>query len=103
MATIVSFERFSAEAGENSMAVFRVNGTDELMYLENFENGIATLWNAEEDKMSIKANTIFGCFDEQSNFVSELCKIFPSQKPTQLKTIYLKNYDRKVRLEIKKS
>ena len=102
MATMVSFEKFSV--GENFMAIFRVNGTDEVMCVESFENGVVTLWNAEEEKMSIKASTIFGCFDKKSNFVNELCKTFSSsKKATQLKTIYLKSYDRKVRLEIKKS
>ncbi len=101
MATMVSFERFSED--ENSMAIFRVNATDELMYVENFENGIVTMWNAEKEEMGIKVSTILGCFDEKSNFVSELCKIFQNEKNTQLVTIFLESYDRKRRLEIKNS
>lgn len=99
MATMVSFEKYSAE--EKCLFVFRVNGSDELLYVDNFEDGIVTFQSpSEEEELVIKASTISGCFEEESNFVSELCKVFCDQSDEPLKAIRLKSYSGKVTLEI---
>ncbi len=89
MATMVEFDRVSAE--DSTLFVFRVIGSNEEMYVYDFSNGIATIYYDEDDASCISAKTIMGCFAYESNFASELCKVFLDEKgkavTDQLKTI----------------
>lgn len=104
MATMVEFDRFSAEDG--ACFVFRAVGSDEELYVYNFCNGIATIYCEGEDTPSVSASTISGCFDDGSNLASELCKIFMNDDGTmqtnKLEAIHLKTHLSPITVEIKK-
>lgn len=104
MATMVEFDRFSAE--DRPLFVFRVVGNDEELYVDDFCNGIATIYCEGEDTPSISAYIISGCFEDESNFASELCKVFPNNdgtmKTDKLEAIHLKTLFSPITLEIKK-
>lgn len=103
MATMVKLYRFSPEC----LLVFRVIGSDEELYVENFNNGIATIRCEEDDDAPcISAKTIAGCFDDESNFASELGKIFlnndGTMKTDRLEAIHFKICSCRKTLVIKK-
>lgn len=104
MATMVEFDKFSAE--DRALFVFRVVGSDEELYVYDFCNGIATIYCEDEYGPSIGASTISGCFDDESNLASELCKIFlnndGTMKEDKLEAIHLKTHLSQITLEIKK-
>lgn len=100
---MVVFDRLSA--WDRPLFVFRVIGSDEEIYVDNFCNGIATIWC--KDATCINAETIAGCFDDESNFASELCKIFINEEASsttdKLEAIHLKISSNSMTLEIKKN
>lgn len=104
MATMVELGEFLPWDG--CIFVFRVTGSSEVLSVENFYNGIATIRCEEGDESYISAQTIAGCFDEKSNFASELCKIFPNDDETmqtdKLEAIHLKICYGGMTIEIKK-
>lgn len=87
--------------------IFRVTGSSEVLSVENFYNGIATI-RCEEyyAEQPITAETLAGCFDDESNFASELCKIFLNDDGTmqtnKLEAIHLKICSGRMTIEIKK-
>lgn len=78
MVTMVDFDKVSAE--EDVLFVFRVVGCDEEMYVHSFSNGIATVYYEDDNPSRVSAQTIAGCFADESNFASELCKVFLDEK-----------------------
>lgn len=104
MVTTVEFDRVSAE--DSTLFVFRVIGSNEEMHVYDFANGIATIYCEEYDVSCVSAQTIAGCFDDKSNFASELCKVFLNEKgmnkADKLEAIHLKICSGRTTIEIKK-
>lgn len=83
MATIVSFQgEYQTRPGKNeSYPILRVNGTNEKMYVSDFQNGTVYIYSTE----ALKTETINGCSDEKSNIKAEVCMLFKDVSTIQLR------------------
>lgn len=102
MTTMVVLDEVFKEEDATIFA-FRVAGSKEMLFVDRFYNGIATIWTESEDESRISAKVIAGCFDEKSNFANELSKLFfGDETHNKLEAIHLNIYGTNVTLEIKK-
>lgn len=104
MLTMVEFDRFSAE--DSALFVFRAIGSNEEFFVYDFSDGIATVYYEDDNPSRVSAQTIAGCFADESNFASELCKVFLDEKgmpkTDKLEAIHLKICYGGMTMEIKK-
>lgn len=104
MLTMVEFDRVSAE--DSTLFVFRAIGSNEEFFVYDFRDGIATVYYEDDNLSRVSTQTIAGCFADESNFASELCKIFLDEKgqavTDKLKAIHLKICYGGMTIEIKK-
>ncbi len=77
MATIVSFDRIY----DKKTRIFRTSSKYSL-WITSFENGIATADPIGGCMITSYAEMIAGCFDEDSNFTSELLRAFDCEADT---------------------
>lgn len=79
MATMVYFERIWAYDGTK---IFATNKEDEFIWVNSFENGIVMVEPTLGTSISNYAELIAGCFEEESNFASEIISVFECESNT---------------------
>lgn len=97
MATIVKLHRVC----DNEGYIFRTDNEMELI-VYSFERGIATLGSKVEHSITSFIGMIVGCFDENSNFESELLKAFNCNEKNKLSGIQFKFDDERLLVTVEK-